>query len=195
MQYIRSIILLVSLCVFANAKAQLSTNEKPVSFDRELELTVISKSSTPIVTTPKLDMAKIAKEDEEDELYDMPPRFGYSHFVNYNLKNSGIWYELPNGDKLWKLEVICPNALSVNFCYDKFWVPEGGKLFVYSKDRKHVTGAFTSRNNKGDRDNIRGFATGLVYGNDVVLEYYQPKDVKEEAIISIDFIVHGYRYI
>lgn len=195
MQYIRSIILLVSLCVFANAKAQLSTNEKPVSFDRELELTVISKSSTPIVTTPKLDMAKIAKEDEEDELYDMPPRFGYSHFVNYNLKNSGIWYELPNGDKLWKLEVICPNALSVNFCYDKFWVPEGGKLFVYSKDRKQSIGAFTSKNNKGDRENIRGFATGLVYGNDVVLEYYQPKDVREEAIISIDFIVHGYRYI
>lgn len=195
MQYIRIIIILICLCTFVNAKAQLNTNEKPVSFDRESELAVISRSSIPIVTTPKLDMEKIAKEDEEDELYDMPPRFGYSHFVNYDLNNCGTWFELPNGDKLWQLEVVCPGALSVNFCYDKFWVPEGGKFFVYSKDRKHTIGAFTSRNNKGDRENIRGFATGLIYGDNVVLEYYQPKEVTADAIISIAKVVHGYRYI
>jgi hypothetical protein len=175
--------------------AQISTNEKPVSFDMKSELTVISRSSTPVVTTPKLDMAKIAKEDKEDEEYDMPPRFGYSHIVNYDLNNSGTWYELPNGDKLWQLEVVCPAALSVNFCYDKFWIPEGGKFFVYSKDKKRTIGAFTSRNNNGGREDIRGFATGLVYGNDVVLEYYQPKEVTTDAIISIKYVVHGYRYI
>lgn len=195
MQYIRTILLFICIYVFANAKAQLSTNEKPVSFDRESELALISRSSTPIVTTPKLDMAKIEKEDEEDKEYDMPPRFGYSHIVNYDLNNSGTWYKLPNGGKLWQLEVVCPAALSVNFCYDKFWIPEGGKFFVYSKDRKHTIGAFTSRNNKGDKVNIRGFATGLVYGDDVVLEYYQPKEVTSDAIISLKYVVHGYRYI
>ena len=195
MQYIKTIILLVYLCVFSSAKAQISTNEKPISFDMQSELTVKTKSSTPIVTTPKLDMAKIAKEDEEDEEYGMPPRFGYSHIVNYDLNNSGTWYELPNGDKLWQLNVVCPGALSVNFCYDKYWIPEGGKFFIYSKDRKHFIGAFTSTNNKGDRDNIRGFATELIYGDDVVLEYYQPKEVTNDAIISIEYIVHGYRYI
>lgn len=195
MQYIKTTIILVCLCTFVSAKAQLSTNEKPISFNRESELAVISRSSIPIVTTPQLDMEKIAKEDEEDELYDMPPRFGYSHFVNYDLDNSGTWFELPNGDKLWQLEVVCPGALSVNFCYDKFWVPEGGKFFVYSKDRKHTIGAFTSRNNKGDRENIRGFATGLIYGDNVVLEYYQPKEVTADAIISITKVVHGYRFI
>ena len=194
MQYIKTTIILVCLCTFVSAKAQLSTNEKPVSFERESDLAVSFRSSNPIITTPKLDMEKIAKEDEEDELYDMPPRFGYSHFVNYDLDNSGTWFELPNGDKLWQLEVVCPDALSVNFCYDKFWVPEGGKFFVYSKDRKHTIGAFTSRNNKGDRENIRGFATGLIYGDNVVLEYYQPKEVTADAIISIAKVVHGYRY-
>jgi hypothetical protein len=159
------------------------------------ELTVISRSSTPVITTPKLDMAKIAKEDKEDEEYDMPPRFGYSHIVNYDLNNSGTWYELPNGDKLWQLEVVCPAALSVNFCYDKFWIPEGGKFFVYSKDRKRTIGAFTSRNNNGGREIIRGFATELIYGNDVMLEYYQPKEVTTDAIISIKYVVHGYRYV
>ena len=195
MQNIKTTVLFVCLCVLANIKAQICTNETPVSFDSKSKLTIISKSLAPVVTTPKLDMAKIAKEDLEDEEYDMPPRFGYSHKVNYDLNNSGTWYKLPNGDKLWQLEVVCPAAVSVNFCYDKFWIPEGGKFFVYSKDRKHTIGAFTSINNKGDRDNIQGFATGLVYGDDVVLEYYQPKEITTDAIISIEYMVHGYRYI
>jgi len=191
----KTILFLALLCAFMKASAQLSTHEQPVSFNPELKLTVLSKSSNPTLIMPSLDMSKIEAEDEEDEKYDMPPRFGYSHFVNYDLNNSGTWYKLPNGDKLWQLEVVCPSALSVNFCYDKFWIPEGGKLFVYSKDRKHIIGAFTSKNNKGDRENIRGFAMGLVYGDDVVLEYYQPKDVTSDAIICIKSVVHGYRYI
>lgn len=175
--------------------AQLSTHEQPVSFTKGLRLVVKKRSATPIATMPQLDMDAIEKEDKEDEEYDMPPRFGYTHFVDYNLNNSGVWYELPNGDKLWQLNVFCPNALSVNFCYDKFWLPEGSKLFIYSKDKKHSIGAFTSKNNKGDREDLRGFATGLVYGNDVILEYYQPRTVTTDAIISIKYVVHGYRYI
>lgn len=189
------ILLLFFLCAYTRVNAQLSTNERPISFDTKQKLTMLSKSLNPTVTMPFLDMEKIEAEDKEDEEYDMPPRFGYQHKVNYDLKNSGTWFKLSNGDKLWQLEVVCPAALSVNFCYDKFWIPDGGKFFVYSKDKKHSIGAFTSKNNKGDRENIRGFATGLVYGDDVVLEYYQPKEVTIDAIISIEYVVHGYRYI
>ena len=195
MKYLKIITSYVFFYVFANAHAQLSTCERPISFESKLCLAVSSKSTNPIVTMPQLDMAKLEQEDKEDEEYDIPPRFGYSHKVSYDLVNSGTWYELPNGDKLWQLNVICPNALSVNFCYDKFWIPEGGKFFIYSKDKKHSIGAFTSRNNRGDMKNIRGFATGLVYGDNVVLEYYQPKEAINDAIISIEYIVHGYRYI
>ncbi len=195
MRSIKKIVLFVLICICTNVYAQLSTNERPVSFDSKIKLTEISRSSLNAVTMPKLDMAKIEAEDKENEEYDMPLRFGYPHNVNYDLNNSGIWYELPNGDKLWQLNIICPNALSVNICYNKFWIPEGGKFFVYSKDRRQSLGAFTSRNNKGNRDNIRGFATGLVYDNDVILEYYQPKEVSSDAIISIEHVVHGYRYI
>ncbi len=174
--------------------AQLSTDEKPISFDNA-RMSGVSKRRIKKVTMPSLDMAKIEKEDAEDEEMGFPPRFGYKHKVHLNLQNSGTWKELANGDRLWQLNIVCPGALSVNLLYDKFWLPEGGKLFIYSKDKSHSIGAFTSRNNKGDRDNVRGFATGLVYGDDVILEYWQPRNVTEEAIISIDYVVHGYRYI
>lgn len=188
----KTILFLALFCAYTKVSAQLSTHEQPVSFDQKLKLTVLSKSSNPTVIMPSLDMAKIEAEDKAEEGTDMPPRFGFSHYVNYNLGNSGIWHILPDGGKLWQLEVVCPSALSVNFCYDKFWIPEGGKFFIYTKDRKQSIGAFTSRNNKGDRTNVRGFATELLFSNDVVLEYYQPKEATEDAIISINRIVHGY---
>lgn len=189
-----SYIILCGLFLSLSARAQISTDEKPVSFT--LNPSEMEKDSPiQVVTMPALDMGRIEAEDKEDEEYDVPPRFGYQHMVDYNLTNSGTWRMLPNGDKLWQLNVVCPGALSVNFCYDRFWIPEGGKFFVYSKDRKHSIGAFTSRNNRGSRDDVRGFATGLVFGEDVILEYYQPKEVTADAIISIEYVVHGYRNI
>jgi len=140
-------------------------------------------------------MKKIEQEDKEDEENGIPPRFGYPHKVNYNLDNSGEWVVLPNGDKLWRLAISCQNALSINLLYDKFWLPDGAKFFVYSNDRKQTIGAMTSINNKGDKSNIQGFATGLVYGENTTLEYYLPKNLKEKGIISVSNVVHGYRYI
>ena len=180
------------LSCFVNGNAQLSTNESPIGL--RTRLTPI-REVVKTVVMPNLDMEKIEAEDIENEAKNMPPRFGYSHKVNYDLNNSGIWYELPNGDKLWQLNIVCPHAFLVSLCFDKFWIPKGGKLFVYSKDKKHSIGAFTSKNNKGDINNPQGLATGFVYGDDVILEYYQPKEVSFDAIVSIEYIVHGYRHV
>lgn len=43
--------------------------------------------------------------------------------------------------------------------------------------------------------NVQGFATGLLYGDEVTLEYYQPKQVTEQAIISVSSVIHGYKYV
>ena len=74
-------------------------------------------------------------------------------------------------------------------------MPEEAKFFVYNQNKRHHIGAFTNLNNKGTKDAVEGFATGLVYGNTIILEYYLPKNCSEKAIISISGIVHGYRYI
>lgn len=183
------------LCFFVcfSTRAQLSTNEEPISFKRSVEIDTNCQVDTK--TMPSLDMEAITKEDLEDEEYGYPPRFGYSHKVEYNLQNSGTWQELPNGDKLWQLVISCPNAVSINLLYDKFWIPDGGKLFIYTPDKKQCIGAFTSQNNKGDENNIQGFATDILYGDEIILEYFQSKEVVPNAVISISNVVHGYRYM
>ena len=184
---------LFCILVCFSVRAQLSTNEKPISFIRSSEMDSNRQIDKRIM--PALDMEAIIKEDLEDELYDYPPRFGYSHIVDYNLQNSGTWHELSNGDKLWQLTISCPKAVSINLLYDKFWIPKGGKLFIFTPDKQQYIGAFTFQNNKGDKSNIQGFATDLLYSDEITLEYFQPKDVSPDAQISISSVVHGYRNI
>jgi len=183
-----------TLLLFAySVYGQISTNEKPISFNTDIP--ALTKNDKTYKSLPPLNMITIEKEDEEDEANGIPPRFGYPHEVNYNLHNSGEWIKLSDGGRIWRLSIFCPDALSINLLYDKFWIPDGAKIFIYSNDHKHSIGAFTSVNNIGDRDNLQGFATGLVYSNQVTLEYYVPKEVKDIGVISIVYVVHGYRHI
>ena len=188
----RKLFLVILLTLPVGMYAQLSTGEAPISFTLN-EARECYTHNTRSIIMPELDMEKIHKDDAIAKERGLIPRFGYRHKVSYDLNNSGVWFKLPNGDKMWQFEIICPNALSINILYDKFWLPDGGKFFVYSSDKKYHIGAFTSRNNKGIKSRPRGFATGLIPNNDIVLEYYQPSSVSDDAIISIDCIVHGYR--
>ena len=187
------LLLAVGFVITLSMQGQITTHELPVSFKKDIPL--LERNTKSIKVMPTINMAKIQQEDEEDEANGMLPRFGFRHKVDYNLENSGEWTDLPNGDKIWRLMIHCPGSLSINLLYNKFWIPADAKFFIYSNDRKHSIGAITAANNKGDSINIQGFATGLVYGDTVTLEYYLPDSVKERGIISIDYVVHGYRYI
>lgn len=190
-KYIFTTIVLIYACY--SVYGQITTNEEPVSFRANVSNLRISERSNKIL--PSLDMNKIKKEDIDDESNGVPPRFGYPHEVNYNMDNSGEWADLQDGGRIWRLSISCPDALSINLLYDKFWIPEGAKFFIYSNDHKHSIGAFTSANNNGERNDLQGFATGLVYSDQITLEYYCPQEVKENGVISIAYAVHGYRYI
>jgi hypothetical protein len=193
MKKIGLFIYIFSMLFTINAFGQISTEELPVSFTIEEE--IMQSDNKNLKSLPYIDRERIQQEDIERDANGAPPRFGYRHPVDFNLSNSGQWFSLSNGDKIWKLDIYCPEALSVNLLYDKFWLPDGAKFFVYSNDKKHSIGAFTSVNNKGDEKNLQGFATGLIYSDKVTLEYYQPKNVTKDGIISIAYVVHGYRYI
>ncbi len=158
-------------------KSAISTNQLPIIIDKK--------------TMPAINPQVLQIQDQRDAENGLPPKFGHPFDVSLNLQNSGTWSTLPNGDQVWQLTIVCPNALSINFLYDQFWMPEGGQFFIYNKNKTQTIGAFTNKNNKPDRK----FGTGLVYGEEVTLEYYEPKAVKNQGSISINTVIHGYRYI
>ena len=193
----RLISIFILVFCYSTVSAQLSTKEQPISFTGEFEGLSNGIDMLPIDRRcmDSLDMKVIEDEDYEDELSGFPPRFGYPHKVDFNTNNSGTWQILSNGDRIWRLTIYCPKAKSINLLYDKYWIPKGGKLFIYTNDKRKSIGAFTCKNNNGDKNNAKGFATGILYSDEITLEYYQPKETKDEAAISISYVIHGYRYI
>ena len=187
----KSVLLL--FCTFTALQSQVSIDEKPYSFKYEKIKTLSDESR--LEYTPTKSIAAALREDEEEKELGLPPRFGLKTNTSLNLWNSGTWMNLPDGGRLWRLQITSAAAKSINLIYDAFHLPSAGRFHIYNVEKTHVIGAFTELNNKGTLENPGQFATGLVYGDKVILEYYHPPKAEFEAIISISGVIHGYKYI
>lgn len=102
-----------------------------------------------------------------------------------NMQTDGDWILLANGDRLWRLRIAVKGAEALTFLYDDFWLPNGGKFYIYAEDESQIMGAFTSENNKESGR----FSTGAISSDVVYLEYFQPFQVEDQARISIQSIL------
>ncbi len=181
--------LLLSAFILASAllntaSAQLSQGGTPYSFSH-----TEAKAAFQTVTMPSFDLDALKAQDAINDQSKGPFRFGYNHFVDFNLANSGSWTTLANGDRLWKLGITCTNAQTINLAFDDFFMPNGASLFVYNGSGDFVIGAFTNVNNQEDK----AFATDLIPGENIVLEYYEPAQVVNLGRINLFRVTHGYR--
>ena len=127
---------------------------------------------------PGFDLLQAQFEDSINDANKVGPwRFGYEYQVDLGLDNSGEWFTLPGGDRLWRLNVITPGAMSQNFVFDQYELPEGAYLMIYPKDRSYHHNAYTSDNN----NEARVLGSGLIRGNDVIVEYYEPQEVSGQG--------------
>jgi hypothetical protein len=134
-------------------------------------------SSISKVTMPSINRAALLAEDKEEIKLGFPFRFGYSFDVNLNLQNSGYWNELHNGNRVWTINIVSKGAYSINLAYNKFFIPDGGELYIYNEDKTILQGPITSKQNT---PNLK-FSTDLVQGESIILEYYEPIEVKEKV--------------
>lgn len=180
---------LIAICSVC-ANAQISTNELPPSFSSSL----FSTRSSDVINLPVPDVAEALHEDSLFADADIPYRVGLPLAVSYNLQNSGHWQVLGDSVRVWRLQLHAAGAKAMTVSYDKFWIPEGAKFFVYNADKTFCIGAFTSFNNKGMRESPVDFATGFVAGDNIVLEYYEPIGA-ETGVISVERVIYVYKNV
>jgi hypothetical protein len=125
----------------------------------------------------------------EDMNNPSPYRFGIILPVDVSPDRSGSWTTLPNGITIWRATVSSPGALALSAYFDKFHLPEGGKLFIYNADRSQLIGAFSSLNNS--QSGL--FATELIAGDEMTLEYVQPYENDLAPQIHLNELTYAYR--
>jgi PKD repeat protein len=164
----KTYLLLLTMSLFfvfvIQINAQISEGGTPYSITYQIESNDID-----CITLPAPNVEKLMAEDEFFEKNGEPPRIGVPILIGLNPETAGTWTEMPNGDKIWRLAIESKGARSIGVSYDSFQIPENGKLFLYSADKSHIIGAFTSNTNP---DNLN-FATEMIRGEKVIIEYIE----------------------
>lgn len=181
------VLLLVFFSLMNTLKAQISYGGTPTSFGSNFRESALDKVALTPYSLPSLHMEEIRQEDRSKP----NNRFAKATFIDVKPENSGLWQTLPTGDRLWRVLLKAQSEEVVGMClrFDQFKLPAGGKLFVYTADKNVVLGAFTHENNHESGL----FATTLIRGKEVVMEYYEPKEVKGEIVLSLNRIDQAYK--
>jgi PKD repeat protein len=139
---------------------------------------------------PNFELTILLKEDSINNFYKIGPwRFGNNFEVNFTLDNSGDWFVLPNGDRIWRLRISSKDALSINLIFEEYFVPKGAHIITYNISKTHFVGAYTSLLNNPDE--IIG--SELVNGEDIIVEYFEPYDVFGQGRLRVGTVTHAYK--
>ena len=150
---------------------------------------IFNIEQTNVYTTAALAVDKLLEEDAINSTG--MDRAGIVMPSELNFSNAGTWFDLPNGDKIWRLKMTVPNALAVNLYFNEFSIPTGATLFAYSENYAEILDVFTSKNNPESGY----YATEYVRGESIFLEYYEPKNVKGACKLNIEGVNGFYKMI
>lgn len=175
-----------ALCAVLSTEAQISFGGQPLGLAR------VQLPEALVAVMPQVDAAALMAEDEARIQAGIkgPYRFGFNHTTDLSLENSGIWTELANGDRIWRIAIECPAAYSINFEFHEYVVPAGAEVFAYNEVGE-VLGAFTAESNPGRTE----LGVTQLAGDRITIEYVEPAAVRGQGRLRIGQVTHAYRDI
>ena len=173
------------LAVFTSVLfAQTDGAARPYSFDKK----GISQSID-VQTMPHTDVGELLREDEANADKSRPLRIAVGFSVDKTFANSGRKDVMEDGGMLWRAKFVSEGAFMTYLVFDKFNIPEEGRLFIYSPDREQVFGPYTN----ADVQEVGKLETDNIIGDELVVEYYEPADAAFKGEINIAAVMHTYR--
>lgn len=147
-----------------------------------------SPTALPVLRLKAPDISALLKEDRREARQGALPHFGKPMPLALDLLPAGNW-EPAAGGRLWRLTIASPGARSLNFMFDKFFLPPGAELYLYNADRSVVMGPITTTQNTA----TKVFATDLLQGEAVTFELFEPVAFQGQSVLHADQVVHGYQ--
>ncbi|MGB3869863.1 MAG: T9SS type A sorting domain-containing protein [Flavobacteriales bacterium] len=188
MPRIHTLLFLASLLLVAPLSAQIAFGGHPYGDKAEKR----GMPAATVIHMPEVDVATLLNEDADRAAQGIkgPLRFGFTHETDLNLQNSGAWFTMPNGDRVWRLMLHCPEALSINLQFSNYVIPEGARMFLYN-EAGEVRGSYTAQSNPGHT----AFGTSPLSGDRIMVEYIEPASLAGQGQLTISAVIHGYRLL
>ncbi len=137
---------------------------------------------------PSLDVKAIHHEEIMNEKKGEAPRFAIPREVSINLDKNQSWEKSAQG-YTWSHRVTAPNAVSLNFGFSRFSLPEGAELNIYSADRSQFIRTFTANDNNVNNE----LWTPIIQSDDVIIELNVPEMAMNEVQLELTHVGQGFR--
>ncbi|MFL5782982.1 MAG: trypsin-like serine peptidase [Bacteriovoracaceae bacterium] len=131
-----------------------------------------------------LDVKSIHDQEVMFEQKGVAPRFAVAHEVSIEPV-----LEKSLGGYTWTHQVTAPNAVSLNFGFSEFYLPEGAELNIYSADRTQFIRTFTA----ADNNSARQLWTPVIMTDDAIIELTAPAEVANKVELKLAHVGQGFR--
>ena len=143
----------------------------------------------PAVLAPPVNIDEAMKEGLHLEAQGHAPRYAINNAVKITPNDSGAWEALDEFNSVWRLRVQSRGAISLNFGFTDYLMPQGGRLFIYSSDMRMTIRPFTARDNAAHGE----LWTPPVVGEEAVIEVVVPNESRRQLKLTLGSINVGYR--
>ncbi len=181
------ITLLLLLALATHVAAQVSERGTPPSFDYTSRVSWSDEVDYHELYIP-FTIADLKAQDLSRKDDRTPPRIAQNIAVDLDMEQAGTWSTLAGGERVWRLRIAAPEATALMLYYSNFYLPQGGKLYIYNTDRSHLLGAYTHNTHPQQG----AFATEFVAGDECILEYVASTESDETPHIAIEEVGYGY---
>jgi lysyl endopeptidase len=180
-------LLLLGLSISAALAAPAS---RPAAFEHS-NLSSVDKIS--LRAMPAVDVAKLKAEDLQRDKRGDIPRFAFPMTVDMTPLNSGVWEDVDADTVVWRQRIRSDKALSLNFGFTQYHMPQGGRLLIYPATQtaggdRALINEYTAREN-----NAQGqLWTAVVPGQEAVIEVVVPRARMGELKLHLTKVNHDY---
>ena len=139
-------------------------------------------------TSLDINMIEVDQSNTIDRNFDpMVFVYGNEYNLDLNVLSESIVLE-ESGERTYLLQVSSPGAYGIGLNFDKFYLTENSKLFIYDIERTYFLGSLTSQNNK--EDNF--LSTSIVKGENIIIELTVPVSEADRVLLHLSSIIHDY---
>lgn len=180
----------VAMIAAQSAKSQISEKGIPPSFlytEGDSIHTRCSAGQLEAYTINSPFTAEQLIEEDENAPQGTPYRLGILLAAGLEFPEDAQKSTLPGGEEIYRMRIKSEGAIALSLYYDKFIIPEGGKLYIYNNTHTQLLGAYTPITNPDGK----AFSSQFVAGDDITLEYAVPAS---GALPQIKISDIGYGY-
>ena len=179
----KKLVIIISVLLFITSSpcmAQVFEEGTPLSFQYDIgrDIDVYGLDGQLNITKDELRTEIIG----DDTVVVQDPRIGQLFGVELDINHNGTWTQLENGDSIWRMQINSHSGRYMMLILGEFYMPRGASMFVYSCDKKYVTGAFTDITN----NSYNRLTTSPIKSNSIIIEYNKPYYVTERAKLKVE---------